>query len=91
MVEMALSVLVEFPYLTRSLGLGLNEPQCKETGLQDFLPGLTQTGLHGLIRRLEAWNFGSKKKRDCTICLVKTKALISCADTAQLTCTFVFA
>ena len=30
------------------------------------------------------------KKRDCTICVAKTKALISCAVTAQLICTFVF-
>ena len=29
--------------------------------------------------------------RDCTICVVKTKALISCAVTAQLICVFVFA
>ena len=31
------------------------------------------------------------KKRDCTICVVKTKGLISCANTAQLICAFVFA
>ena len=31
------------------------------------------------------------KKRNCTICLAKTKALISCAVTAQLICGFVFA
>ena len=30
-------------------------------------------------------------KRDCTIHVVKTKALISCAVTAQLICIFVFA
>ena len=29
--------------------------------------------------------------RDCTICAAKIKTLISCADTAQLICTFVFA
>ena len=29
--------------------------------------------------------------RDCTICVAKTKALINCAVTAQLICTFVFA
>ena len=27
---------------------------------------------------------------DCTICVAKTKALISCAVTAQLICVFVF-
>ena len=32
-----------------------------------FGPGLTQTGLCSQSRRLEAGNFGYKKKRDCTI------------------------
>ena len=31
------------------------------------------------------------KKRICTICVVKTKALISLAVTAKLICVFVFA
>ena len=31
-----------------------------------------------------------EKKRDCTICIEKTKALISCAFTAQLIWAFVF-
>ena len=31
------------------------------------------------------------KKMECTICVAKTKALISCAVTAQLVCAFVFA
>ena len=30
-------------------------------------------------------------KRDCTVCIAKTKALISFAVTAQLICGFVFA
>ena len=34
---------------------------------------------------------GIKKKRDCTIHIAKTKALISCAVTPQLICVFVFA
>ena len=34
---------------------------------------------------------GFRKKRDCIICVAKTKALISCAVTAQLICGFVFA
>ena len=34
--------------------------------------------------------FGFRKKRDCTICVAKTKALIRCAVTAQLICGFVF-
>ena len=32
-----------------------------------------------------------RKKRDCTICVAKTKALISFAVTARLICVFVFA
>ena len=32
-----------------------------------------------------------RKKRDCAICVAKTKALISCTVTAQLICVFVFA
>ena len=35
-------------------------------------------------KRLEAWNFRFKKKSDCTIGVLKTKALISCAVTVQL-------
>ena len=35
--------------------------------------------------------FGFRKQRDCTIYEAKTKALISCAVTAQLICVFVFA
>ena len=33
--------------------------------------------------------FGFRKKRDCTICVAKTKALIRCAVTTQLICGFV--
>ena len=42
-------------------------------------------------KRLEAWNLGFRKKRDCTIRVAKTKALISFAVTAKLICVFVFA
>ena len=56
------------------------EPRCEKTGLRGFRPGLT-----------EAWNFAFRKKRDCTICVAKTKALVSCAVTAQLICAIVFA
>ena len=38
---------------------------------------------------LEAGNFGFIKYRNCTICLAKTKALISFAVTAKLICDFV--
>ena len=41
-------------------------------------------------RMARGWKFRYRKKRDWTICIAKTKALISCA-TAQLICVFVFA
>ena len=50
-------------------------------------PGLTQTSLCSHRRRLKACDFGFKKKMDCTICVAKTKALISFAVTAKLVCT----
>ena len=56
-----------------------------------FRPGPTQTGLYSHRRWLEACHFGFRKYRDCTICVAKTKALISCAVTVQLICAFVFA
>ena len=34
----------------------------EKTGLQGFRPGPTQTGLYNLRKRLEACNFGFKKK-----------------------------
>ena len=42
-------------------------------------------------RWLEAEKFGFRKKRNCTIRVAKTKALISFAVTAKLICVFVFA
>ena len=48
-------------------------------------------GLCTYRRWLEAGIFGFRKMRDCTIRVVKTKVLISCAVTAQLICAFVFA
>ena len=56
-----------------------------------FRPGPTQTWLYSHRRWLVACNFGFRKERDCTIRIAKTKALISCAVTAQLICVFVFA
>ena len=67
------------------------ESRREKTGLQGFQSGPTQTGLYSLRNRLEAWNFGFKKMKGCTIRVAKTKALISCAVTAQLICAFVFA
>ena len=63
----------------------------RKTGLRGFRPGPTQTGLHSYRRYLEAWNFGFRKKGDCTIRVAKTKALISFAVIAKLICVFVFA
>ena len=55
--------------------------------------GLTQTKLYKHRKRLEAWNSGFRKKRNCAIRVAKTKAkaLISFAVTAKLICAFVFA
>ena len=56
-----------------------------------FRPGPTKTSLHSQRSRLETINFGFKKKRNCTICVAKIKALISFAVTTKLICAFVFA
>ena len=56
-----------------------------------FRTGLTQTDLCKHSRQLKAWNFGFKKKRNCTFRVAKTKALISFVVTAKLICIFVFA
>ena len=68
-----------------------SQPRHDKTCLRGFRPGATQTGLYSHRRWLEALYFGFGKKMDCTICVTKTKTLISCAVTAQLICTFVFA
>ena len=69
----------------------INEPRREKTGLRGFRPGLTQTNLYSHRSRLDACNFGFKKKRNFTIRVAKTKALISFAVTAKLICAFVFA
>ena len=69
----------------------LNEPHYEKTGLPEFRPGPTQTGLYSHRRWLETRNFVFRKERDCTIRVAKTKALISFAVTAKLICVFVFA
>ena len=63
----------------------------EKTNNLGFRPGPTQTGLYSHRKWLEAGNFGFRKKRDCTIHVAKTKALISFAVTAKLICGFVFA
>ena len=67
------------------------EPRREKTGLRDFRPGPTQTGLYSHRKWLEAGNFGFRKQRNRTIRVAKTKALISFAVTAKLICAFVFA
>ena len=44
-----------------------------------------------LQKQARSFNFGFKKKRNCTIRVAKTKALISFAVTAKLICVFIFA
>ena len=63
-----------------------NEPLNEKSNILSFLPSPTQTGLYSHRNRLEAFNFELKKKRDCTIRVAKTKALISFAVTAKLIC-----
>ena len=52
--------------------------------------GLRQCPTHSRCR-LEVGNFGFNKKMDYTICVAKTKGLISCAITTKLICGFGFA
>ena len=63
----------------------------RENRSSEFRPGLTHIDLYSHRIRQKARNFGFKKKRDCTIHVAKTKAVISYAVTAQLICAFVFA
>ena len=49
------------------------------------LDQVRKNGLYMHRRWLEAGNFGFRNKRNCTIRIVKTKALISFAVTAKLT------
>ena len=66
------------------------EPQRKKTSLLDFRTGLTQRGLCSFRGWIEHGNLGFRKKRNHTMSVGKTKALISFAVTAKLICTFVF-
>ena len=63
----------------------------QENRSSGFRQVLTQTSLYSHRERSEAWKFVFRKKRDCTIQVAKTKALISFAVTAKLICAFVFA
>ena len=57
---------------------------CSHRGQFGFRPGLTQTGLYSHRRRLEARNFGFKKKKDCTIRAAKTADLRLCFRLCKL-------
>ena len=57
----------------------LYETVREKTNNLGFQPGPTQTGLYKHRRWLETGNFGFRKMRNCTICVAKTKALISFA------------
>ena len=87
-IDFPLSIIKGIKDLTDSIKY---ESRTEKTGLRGFRPCPTQTGLCSHRRWLEAWNFGFRKKRDCTIRVAKTKALISFAVTAKLICVFVFA
>ena len=67
------------------------EPLREKINNLGFRPGLTQISLYSHKSRLEALDFGFKKKRDFSIHVAKTKALISFVVTAKLVCPFVFA
>ena len=57
-----------------------------------WFPNRSDTNrLYSHRKWLEAGNFGFRKLRNCTICVAKTKALISFAVTAKLICVFDFA
>ena len=56
-----------------------------------FRTGQTQTELYKHRRRLEARIFGLRKKRNFTIRVAKTKALIGFAVTEKPICAFGFA
>ena len=75
-------------YLSRLSPLGFLmmtfEPSHEKTNNLGFQRSRTQTSQHSHRSRLKAWNFRFRKKRGCTICVAKTKALISCAVTASL-------
>ena len=70
---------------------GIFEPLREKTNNLEFRPEPTQIRLYSHRSRIDSWNFGFKKRRNCTICVAKSKALISFAVTAKLICTFDFA
>ena len=53
-----------------------------DAGKKRYLGCLTRFDTNRPVHVQTLKNFGYKKKRNCTICVAKTKALISCAVTA---------
>ena len=62
------------------------EPVREKTNTLGFRPGMTQTSLYSHRSKLEVGYFGCRKKMNYIIRVAKTKALISCAVTAELIC-----
>ena len=87
----AIQNMLDIPLKDLKVNLPLFEPLSEKTNNLGFRPGLTQISLYSHKSRLEAFDFGLKKKRDCTIRVAKTKALIRFMVTAKLVCAFVFA
>ena len=65
-------------YAVNGLKLAAFQPHCENTCLQGLQPGPIQTG--------QMAHHDFKKKRDCTIYVVKAKAVISCAVTDLRLC-----
>ena len=72
--------ITDRPDMTSAVDLG-----CKAL-IQLNLTTNRAVQLHKIARGLK----GLESRRDCTIYVVKTKALTSCTVTAQLICAFVF-
>ena len=81
--------LIELPSCIH--GLDTFEPSHEKTNNAGLRPGPTQTSLYSHRSRRKASDFRFKKKKDCSACVAKTKALISFAVTSKLVCAFVFA
>ena len=64
MLCFVITVLAKANYAGLFAGLEIFESHRDKTSLQGFRPGMTQTGLYSLRRRLEAWNLEFKKKRN---------------------------
>ena len=59
--------------------LNIIEPVPEKTNNLEFRPAQTQTALYSHSSRLDSLILGFTKRRNCTICVAKTNALISFA------------